>query len=167
MRTILQPSLLILAMIAAACTDPVKDHAIDRLGQEKSGIPEGPEHRPGQPCVLCHSEGGTASGKKFAIAGTIYDTKAAARGAENVKVVFVDSAGSERQAFTNAAGNFFIRESEWPDLTFPFKTGVARGNLTTNMSTTVNREGSCNFCHVPGGDPRESIDPIFAPGGAP
>ncbi len=101
------------------------------------------------------------------MAGTVYDTKVAAKGAENVKVVFVDSAGNEREAFTNAVGNFFITEADWPDLTFPFKTGVARGNATISMSSTVNREGSCNFCHAPGGDPRQSIDPIFAPGGAP
>jgi hypothetical protein len=36
------------------------------------------------------------------------------------------------------------------------------------MQSTVNREGSCNFCHqLLGGDARESIGPIFAPGVAP
>jgi hypothetical protein len=157
----------LLAATATSCTDPVKDHAIERLGPEAAGVPAGPEHRPGQPCVLCHSDGGPASDHKFAIAGTIYDTVKADRGAENVRVYFIDTANVDRQVVTNAAGNFFVREEEWPDLAFPFKTGIRRGSgLPVKMQSTINREGSCNFCHqLPGGDARESIGPIFAPGG--
>lgn len=166
-RAIRLVSVLGFALLAASCTDPVKDHAIERLGPEQGGVPEGPEHRPGQPCVLCHSDGGPASDHKFAIGGTIFDTAKADKGAENVRVYFIDAANAERQVVTNAVGNFFIRESEWPDLTFPFKTGIRRGTgLPVSMQSTINREGSCNFCHqLPGGDPRESIGPIFAPGG--
>ena len=155
-----------LSLLAASCTDPVKDHAIERLGPEQGGVTEGPEHRPGQPCVLCHSDGGPASNHRFAVAGTIFDTAKAEKGAENVTVYFIDAANADRQVVTNAAGNFFIRESEWADLTFPFKTGIRRGaGLPVSMQSTINREGSCNFCHqLPGGDPRESIGPIFAPG---
>jgi len=165
-RLVTACGVLALAAFATSCTDPVKDRAIERLGPEQGGVSPGPEHRPGQPCVLCHSEGGPASSHRFAIAGTVYDTSAGANGADNVKVFFIDAASADRQTVTNAAGNFYIREEEWPDLTFPFKTGVLRGTTGVKMQTTVNREGSCNFCHQPpGADPRESIGPIFAPGG--
>jgi hypothetical protein len=153
------------ATFAASCTDPVKDHAIERLGPEQGGVAVGPEHRPGQPCVLCHSDGGPASNHKFAIAGTIYDSNTGENPVENVKVFFLDAVLADRLTTTNAAGNFFIREEEWPDLTFPFKTGVLNGTAGAKMQSTVNREGSCNFCHqLPGGDSRASIGPIFAPG---
>jgi hypothetical protein len=160
-----------------SCTDPVKDRAIERLGGEDPAVPTGPEHRPGQPCVLCHSEGGPASNKPFVIAGTIWDTnRADARGAEGVQIFFIDAASATRNYQTNAAGNFYIPEGEWSDLTFPFKTGiVAKDGKQFPMISTVNREGSCNFCHRPtpgspyaiqGDDARESIGQIYstAPG---
>lgn len=156
---------LALATFATSCTDPVKDRAIEQLGGEP-GTPN-EEHRPGQPCVLCHSDGGPASNKKFAIAGTVFDSdKPGAKGVTGVKVFFIDSANQDRQAVTNNAGNFFIREEDWSDLTFPFKTGVARGAATAKMQTTVNREGSCNFCHGLVAS-RDSIGPVVAPGGGP
>ena len=67
-------SVVALASFATSCTDPVRDRAIERLGAEDPAVAIGPEHRPGQPCVLCHSEGGPASGKPFAIAGTVFET---------------------------------------------------------------------------------------------
>jgi hypothetical protein len=167
-RLVTAVGVLALSTFATSCTDPAKDRAIERLGPEADGVPEGPEHRPGQPCVLCHSEGGPASDKRFAIAGTVYDDNTGAKGAENVKVLFIDADLADREVVTNAVGNFFLRESEWPDLKFPFKTGVLRGTTGVKMQTTINREGSCNFCHqLPGADSRESIGPIFAPGGTP
>ncbi len=166
------PSLLLpialVATLAVSCTDPVKDHAIERLGPEQGGVSEGPEHRPGQPCVLCHSDGGPASNHKFAIAGTIFETAAGDKGAANVGVYFIDAASAERKVYTNGVGNFYVPEGDWPDLTFPFKTGLRRDKDAAGlpMQSTINREGSCNFCHqLPGADSRESIGPIFAPGG--
>ncbi len=160
-----------LACLVVSCTDPVKDRAIERLGGEDPNVPMGPEHRPGQPCVLCHSEGGPAAAKPFAIAGTIFETNAPdSKGAEGVQVFFIDAAAGTRNYETNAAGNFFIPQSEWNDLTFPFKTGILKGDKKGTMISTVNREGSCNFCHkpnkgsplsLPGDDPRESIGQIF------
>ena len=167
-NSLLLPIALI-ATLAVSCTDPVKDHAIERLGPEQGGVSEGPEHRPGQPCVLCHSDGGPASDHKFVLAGTIFDTAKADKGAANVGVYFIDSAGDDRHTvFTNGVGNFYVREEEWPEIAFPVKTGIKRANDANgvSMQSTINREGSCNFCHqLPGGDPRESIGPIFAPGG--
>jgi len=166
-------SVLTFASFFTSCTDPVRDRAIERLGEEDPAVPMGPEHRPGQPCVLCHSDGGPASGQPFAIAGTIFKTSSAdSEGAADVDVLFIDSNSATRNTTTNAAGNFYIRESEWQDLAFPFKTGVkAQGKDQRPMTSTVNREGSCNFCHKPNpgsryafpdDDPRESVGQIYS-----
>lgn len=159
------------AAVFVSCSDPVRDQAIERLGGEDARVPQGPEHRPGQPCVLCHSDGGPASNYKFAVAGTIFETSSPdSKGAEGVKVFFIDAASAMRNYDTNAAGNFFIPESEWSDLTFPFKVGLLKDGKQIPMMSTVNREGSCNFCHRPnpgstyairGDDPRSSIGQVF------
>jgi hypothetical protein len=160
------------APFALSCTDPVRDRQIERLGEERDGVPQGPEHRPGQPCVLCHSEGGPASDKPFVIAGTVFESNAAdSAGASGIRVYFVDASNAQRTYVTNAAGNFYIPEAEWKDLTYPFKTGIKQGtSKPIEMMSTVNREGSCNFCHkptpgsplsLPGDDPRESVGQIF------
>ena len=52
---------------STSCTDPLRDREIEALGDEAPGVSPGPEHRPGQPCVLCHSDGGPASSKPFAV----------------------------------------------------------------------------------------------------
>jgi hypothetical protein len=175
-KTIRPIALLGLISLAAcssvSCSDPVRDRRIGELGGEDPNVPTGPLHRPGQPCVLCHSAGGPASKAPFAVAGTIFATnRADADGAEGVQVLFIDAASSQRRYDTNAAGNFYIPESEWSDLTFPFKVGLlSKDGKQVPMNSTVNREGSCNFCHrpVPGSklslptdDPRSAIPQIF------
>lgn len=139
------------AAVLASCTDPVRDRRIADLGGEE-GDP-GPEHRPGQPCVLCHSAGGPASDAPFAVAGTIYETSApGSKGAEGVAVEIVDANGAApaERPVTNRAGNFWVPEGSFPDLAFPFRVRVVpRGGQPIEMKTTVNREGSCNFCHRP------------------
>ena len=166
-------SALGLALMGAffmSCTDPVRDRQIERLGGEAGNVPMGPLHRPGQPCVLCHSDGGPASGK-FAVAGTIFETSAAdSKGAADVRVLFIDAASAQREATTNEAGNFYLTDAEWPDLTYPFKVGILKGNMPVRMRSTINREPSCNFCHkpnpgsklsLPGDDSRESVGQVF------
>jgi hypothetical protein len=170
------------ACMFMSCTDPVRSQRIAALGGEDPGVPTGPLHRPGQPCVLCHSSGGPASNAPFVIAGTIFETNSPdSNGADGVQVLFIDAASSQRRYDTNEVGNFFIPESEWSDLTFPFKVGLlSKDGKQVPMNSTVNREGSCNFCHrpVPGSrlalptdDPRSSIPQIYvtaqAAGGTP
>lgn len=151
---------LALAGTAVSCTDPVRDQQIAALGDEDPAIPQGPEHRAGQPCVLCHSAGGPAK-RAFAIAGTVYETPKSETGLEGVAVSFVDSVGGRRIADTNAAGNFYIPESDWRDLAFPFRVAVQKGKDTPQiMNTTVNREGSCSFCHKGGGS-YDAIAKVF------
>lgn len=152
-----------------ACSDPTRDHQIERLGEEDPAVPTGPLHRPGQPCVLCHSSGGPANSRSFAVGGTIYATNASTSApAANIEVRFVDarSSGPFQSVFTNEAGNFFVDESDW-DTTFPFRVGIYRdGKLLAEMGTTVNRDGSCATCHAktdPGDSyaARQSIGPVY------
>lgn len=146
-RFLLVATGLALVASSASCTDPVRDQQIEALGSEEPGVPMGPEHRPGQPCVVCHSAGGPAEKAPFVIAGTIYENGNSQVGLAGAAVSFVDSVGGRRIADTNAAGNFYITESDWRDLAFPFKVAVQQGPNTKEMNTTVNREGSCAFCH--------------------
>lgn len=145
-----------LLVLLFSCADPVHQAQIDALGPEADGVPQGELHRPGQPCLVCHSE--------FAVAGTIWASADARQGAAGVTVLITDVNNNRRRAITNAAGNFTITTNDWPDLTFPLITGLQHDAATTTMSSTINREGSCNFCHgLPTVDPRTSIGPIVAP----
>jgi hypothetical protein len=169
------------ALACASCTDPVRDRAIEALGDEDPAVPVGPDHRAGQPCLLCHSPGGPASGDPFAVAGTIYATNApGAPGAPGVVVRFVDAAnGSPRDdAVTTASGNFFVSAGDWDKITFPLRVAIfPPGAPAQPMSTTIDREGSCNFCHRPAPEAplspedaeeqRRSIGPIFVRASAP
>jgi hypothetical protein len=158
---------IVTALIAAAsvsCTDPVRDQQIAALGDETEGGP-GPDHRPGQPCLLCHSDGGPASSKPFAIAGTIYaSSKPGADGEEDIFVQFKDARGHEPlvPAQSGPSGNFYVPLSDWPNIAFPIRVGLYKVNVDTPpvavMKSLINREGSCNYCHRPNLDPADLPD---------
>ena len=137
------------------CTDPVRDAEIEALGPEEPGVTPNPEHRPGQPCLHCHTKGGPASNKPFAIAGTIYETdQPGSKGADGITVQFVDSAGGapRESPQTGPSGNFYVPLQDWPDLRYPVRVGLyedPNGPPTVIMKSLINREGSCNFCHRP------------------
>lgn len=131
----------LLALVA--CSNPVVDDAVARLGPERG--PENGEHRPGQPCVLCHSDVGPAK-THFSLGGTIFANADATRGAEGVEVR-VATPDRELVVVTNRAGNFWVPRGGQP-LVFPlsvtiYKPGVAR----LPMTTLVRREPSCATCH--------------------
>lgn len=164
-----------LALPSMSCTDPVPDMAVARLGPEADGVSPGPLHRPGQPCLVCHSARGPASDRPFAVAGTVFekaspDSPLAAR----IEIHLRDSEYHSPGIFeTNEVGNFWITEDQWPDIAFPLKVGIKRDGKTKTMTTTINREGSCNFCHkpatesryaLPSDEPRTSIGPIVFEG---
>ena len=162
----MRATIVLYAILAASCADPVRDDRIAALGPEADGVPEGALHRPGQPCLVCHSAGGPASDHKFALAGTLFTAADATKGVADVQVLFTDVNNDKRSATSNEAGNFFVTEEDWPDLTYPLITGIKRGSADIPMKPTINREGSCNFCHgLPSVDQRTSVGPIIAPGG--
>lgn len=135
-----------------ACTDPVRDQQIAALGDDTEA--PGPDHRAGQPCLLCHSDGGPASGKPFAIAGTVWDSPdPGAKGKEGIIVQFIDARGGAPAvpAETGPSGNFYVPLQDWANIAFPIRTALYKGDIDsapiTKMNSLINREGSCNFCH--------------------
>jgi hypothetical protein len=131
------------SLFAAGCRyDPVPQQIIDDLGPEQ-GTPSA-THRPGQPCLVCHSNYEGAA-PPFAVAGTIFNKKddGTVVPAVGVKVIISDSAAGLRKACTNAAGNFFVKREDWVDITFP----LSAQSGSRGMSSLIGRDGSCASCH--------------------
>lgn len=150
-----------LALVASAgltCRyDPVPADLIDSLGPE-TGTPSA-THRPGQPCVACHSTYEGAD-PKMAIGGTVYYQNAQGQIllAKDVLVRITDSKNTERKACTNEAGNFWIEEEDWAELSFPLEIRAGE----RRMQSIVGRERSCGMCHRLPDD--ESIDKVTGAG---
>jgi hypothetical protein len=145
--------ILFFIVAVAACNDPVHDAEVAALGPEDPSVPQGPLHRPGQPCLLCHSD--------FSLAGTVYneDLMTPYPGAT---VQLTDAVGSQHESTTNEAGNFYIRTSEWMPV-FPIGSFVDEAGTSifgvqvigtinpmspAQMITHIGRDGSCGSCHV-------------------
>jgi mono/diheme cytochrome c family protein len=135
------------AAAASSCSDPVLDDAVDAQGNETSGIAKGPFHRAGQRCIVCHQEGGPASGAPFVVAGTIFAQPARLVGVDRAEVRMTDADGTKFTAKTNCVGNFFVTAGEWQPK-FPLLVEVAKGNLKRPMSSPIGREASCAGCHT-------------------
>lgn len=113
------------------------------------------EHRPGQPCLLCHG---------FEIAGTVFGLidDPDDRGLEDVLVSLTDAEGFEFSALSNRAGNFmFSVDTGLDDIrmrdrgrttlpkhpVYPLEVTISRGGDEQDMKTKIWREGSCARCH--------------------
>ena len=142
LRAILVGTLLVGALVG--CGDPVHDNAVAALGPEAPGVPKGPLHRPGQPCVLCHGPQGSAT--TFLLAGTVYISADSRMPIENVTVNVTDSASHKATATSNCAGNFFVTPAGFtPDA--PLWVTLGQGDVFRQMDTAIYREGSCAACH--------------------
>jgi hypothetical protein len=148
-------------MVLNACSDPVIDDARDALGPEQIGVPQGPLHRPGQPCLLCHDEGGPGE-LVMSLAGTVYRYPDAAIPLSGALVELVDSSGNTHTTATNCAGNFFVQPGDF-DPDFPVWTLLRYGGVEVEMSTPIFREGSCGACHEPDPAPDSAGRIYFAP----
>lgn len=164
------------ALLAASCTDPVYDQQIEDLGDEAPGVDPGPEHRPGQPCVLCHSSTGPADDAPFSMAGTVFESPASIRGVPGVEVLLVDAngvspvdanSGQRIPIITNKAGNFYVPTSVW-NPAFPVRVAIFCSGALVNgpdgqpvqcgfpgqrkqMQSHIGREPSCAGCHYDAG----------------
>ncbi len=135
---------------ALACSDPVHDQLVASLGPENPTVPQGPLHRPGQPCLACHGGEGPAS-LQFSVAGTVYATLNQPQPAAGPCVQIEDIEGRYwTSAPTNAAGNFFVGETDFsPD--FPIRMAIVAcdtGFIFQQMQTYSARDGSCADCHL-------------------
>jgi hypothetical protein len=138
-----------IALVAlASCSDPVLDGAIEAQGNETQNVPAGPLHRPGQPCVVCHQDKGTAASSPFTVAGTIFAQPLRQVGVEGAEVRMADADGTNFTAKTNCAGNFFVTAKEWSPK-FPIIVEVAKNGVRRSMRSVVGRDASCSSCHSP------------------
>jgi len=138
------------------------------LGPEQPGVPQGPTHRAGQPCLTCHSEQHDPGGEHFLLAGTVYRRAGDPEGLEGAEVVVADAAGRRFTARTNRVGTFFVREGGSGEPTqrgdgelhvpfrptYPLRVKVVAGDVEQVMQGLIWREGSCAACH--GGEPSAS-----------
>lgn len=147
---------------AAACgvscelthADPVHESEVEALGPEKPGIPQGPLHRAGQPCMVCHSPEGPAN-TVFSFAGTVFaapamvgaTTGAPVTGVENAAVGIRDSTGAPFLALTNCVGNFYVAPDKYSPV-FPVLVSVSKGKNAVFMNSQITRETSCAGCHA-------------------
>ena len=128
------------AALGVACSlDPVPDQRAADLGDEAPGVAPGPLHRAGQPCLACHDE--------MSIAGTVYAVRGSGAPLANAQVHFTDNAGSTATALSNAAGNFYLLDSQWRP-TFPVRVEVDYGTVKATMNSIIGRDGSCATCHL-------------------
>ena len=132
-------AVLVLVCVGSCSLNPVHDEAVADLGPEEAGVPQGPLHRPDQPCLVCHSD--------MSVAGTIHAAPDDPAPLANVVVTLTDARGSQTTATTNAAGNFFVETSAWAP-TYPIHATIALDSLDAIMNTEIGRDGSCASCHV-------------------
>jgi hypothetical protein len=135
------------ASALAGCTDAEHDDEVAALGGEDPNVPQGPLHRAGQPCLVCHGGSGPAH-QAFSVAGTVYTTQDdPTQPANGATVQLQDATGSAWHVTTNSAGNFFVLQSDWTP-TYPMIVpAVVQGMASQSMVTLDNRAGSCATCH--------------------
>jgi hypothetical protein len=137
---------IVLLALLPCCSDPVTSGEINALPAENPIIPVGEFHRAGQPCVLCHSPTGPASGDDFSVAGTVFAQPQTTVGVDNATVAFTDTQGTKWTTQTNCVGNFFVKKSDW-DPSFPIFVRVFKNGLSRTMQGQIGRERSCAQCH--------------------
>jgi hypothetical protein len=149
--------LALLLLLALAACDPVNRDAINALPGDAPGVRNGPLHRPGQPCLLCH-DGQIGDPSEFSVAGTIFEHPGSLVAADNASVSLTDANGSSYSKTTNAAGNFYITPGEWSPV-FPISnvSVLGRGARTPAiMLSDIGRDGACAGCHFDPAGPASS-----------
>ena len=108
----------------------------------------GPTHRGGQPCGLCHSSAGGRS-PTFTVAGTVYQKPTSKVPVEGAVVHVVDVTGATRDLASNCAGNFYVTASEW-EPAFPLYVDLsfAPTGDAIKMTSKIGRDNSCAQCHA-------------------
>jgi mono/diheme cytochrome c family protein len=139
-------SIFLALSVVAACGDPVHDRAVEALGPEKPGVPKGPLHRAGQPCLTCHGGDGPGS-PEMEFGGTAYAFEGDPAPAAGAAVRLLDANNRTYDVTANCAGNFWVPKGAFGG-TFPMTAAVSVGGLSRVMTTQMHREGACADCHT-------------------
>jgi hypothetical protein len=150
-------------VLATGCLGQTPDdRRRDEIGEGEDDDDEGPEHHPGEPCLLCHGPS-PFSREAFAVAGTVYLEQHDTAGIEGAHVFIEDARGRTIEAITNRTGNFYVEvEADdddgvriddrgkteigfWPE--YPLHVRVTYADLEEEMLSPIRREGSCSECH--------------------
>ena len=144
-------------VVAGACARDWPAASLgDELGPETS-VPQGPLHRPGQPCTWCHG-GPSPRAPVWELAGTAYRLPGDLEGLAGVAIAVTDARGRLLTAITNEAGNFWVTvgsgegedpgEARIPDpLVFPLRVALSFAGKQREMRNVIGRETSCAACH--------------------
>jgi len=167
------------AWLGVGCAEVIShaDDAIFDAGSDvkdaTSDVPEGPSGpctskrwwtggvmasaamTPGRPCIACHAA--SAAAPKYAIAGTVYETKLEeddCNGADPPWALGVmnefDGPEFMQRTPPSAAGNFFIQmSSNFPNRVF---VKIVAGDKESKMIGAVTIPSDCNTCHSVRGD---------------
>jgi hypothetical protein len=137
---------LVAAWLAGSC-DPVKDHAIDALPGDAPGVRNGPLHRPGQPCLLCH-DGALGDPDAFSMAGTVFQDANSLTPLDGAILTLENADGTTVTATTNAAGNFYLNANQYTPR-YPVRVkSIVSGTTSILMQSHIGGNGSCAGCHV-------------------
>ena len=155
-------ALVFFGVFLTACIGESPEEALRaEQGQAEDGDEE---HRPGQPCLVCHGADYSPGGPVFVLAGTIYEfaSDPDKRGLQGAEVHITDSAGHEFSALTNRVGNFMVQVKSglsapqqrskgrlsipW-DPEFPLDVAVIYQGEEKSMDSQIWRDGSCAGCH--------------------
>ncbi len=163
------------AALCCSCSDPLRDGKIEALGDEDAGFALNEIHRPGQPCVTCHS---LYEGAKplMSVAGTLFtDPTRPDPDEKGLQLVpqhtirLIDSEGTIIEKETNRCGNFFATIEEF-DPAYPVRAELYGPGPDDTlvpidvMASRIGRDGSCGTCHA---HPATSQSPgvMFVPDG--
>jgi hypothetical protein len=146
---------------SVGCVDEVHEQEVAALGPEQPGVPQGPLHRPGQPCITCHGGSGPAS-QQLSVGGTVYGVEGQLAPAVGSTVSIEDIDGHVWNGTTNAAGNFFATVQQFsPHYPTQPTVTTADGSIPLSMATHIARDGSCADCHANPAGPT-SAGPVYA-----
>ncbi len=163
-------TLALVALLLAGCLgETPEEQAARALGPDTCGGGRrggedddegGPEHRCGQPCLLCHSDSYNPGERVFIMAGTVFSRPGDTVGIGGAEVALEDAAGHQVSVLTNSTGNFMLsRGSSLQqrgngqvrvpfELVYPVTVVVRKGAIERKMRSHIQREPSCAVCHT-------------------
>lgn len=152
--------LALVAVTSIGCNDPVRNDELDDLSGEAPGVPAGPLHRPGQPCLVCHGGEGPAN-SQFALAGTVYQSQTEQKPLHDARVHLIDSVGNEYAVVSNCAGNFWAGAENFRPV-WPVWVKLEYDGDSAEMTSAIFRDGSCGTCHADPATPSQVGHVYFA-----